>query len=260
MTSQLLFYVIIAIIIINYLIDKLLDYLNAQHFNDAVPPLLEDVYNKEEYQKSQEYKKENYKFSTLVSTFSIIITLAFFLFDGFAFVDKIARNLSNNEIIISLIFFGIIMIGSDLLTLPFSYYQNFVIEKKYGFNKSTKKLFFIDKVKGWLLMIVLGGVILTTIMWFYQLTGKNFWIYAWALVAVFSIFMTMFYSTLVVPLFNKQTLLEDGELKTELEKFAKKVGFSLDKIFVIDGSKRSTKANAYFTGFGKRKESYYMIH
>ena len=253
MTSQLLFYVIIAIIIINYLIDKLLDYLNAQHFNDAVPPLLEDVYNKEEYQKSQEYKKENYKFSTLVSTFSIIITLAFFFFDGFAFVDKIARNLSNNEIIISLIFFGIIMIGSDLLTLPFSYYQNFVIEKKYGFNKSTKKLFFIDKVKGWLLMIVLGGAILTTIMWFYQLTGKNFWIYAWALVAVFSIFMTMFYSTLVVPLFNKQTLLEDGELKTELEKFAKKVGFSLDKIFVIDGSKRSTKANAYFTGFGKKK-------
>ncbi|HBK70386.1 MAG TPA: peptidase M48, partial [Flavobacteriaceae bacterium] len=123
----------------------------------------------------------------------------------------------------------------------------------YGFNKTSKKLFFIDKIKGWLLMVILGGGILAIISWFYQQTGKNFWIYTWVFMGVFSIFMTLFYSSLIVPLFNKQTPLENGELKTELEKFAKKVGFNLDKIFVIDGSKRSTKANAYFTGFGKKK-------
>ena len=145
------------------------------------------------------------------------------------------------------------MLGSDLLTTPLSYYKTFVIEEKYGFNKSTKTLFFIDKIKGWFLTIILGGGILALIVWFYQQTGKNFWIYTWAFMALFSVFMMLFYSSLIVPLFNKQTPLQDGELKNQLENFAKKVGFNLDKIFVIDGSKRSTKANAYFTGFGKKK-------
>lgn len=253
MTSQLLFYIIIAIIVTNFIIDKIVDHLNAKHFNDKIPEELSDVYNEEEYYKSQQYKIEKFKFSTLTSTFSIIITLLFFFLDGFAFVDNIARSISDNQIFITLIFFGIIMLGSDIITTPFSYYHTFVIEEKYGFNKSTKKLFFLDKIKSWLLMIIIGGGILALILWFYQLTGKNFWIYAWILVAVFSVFMTMFYSTLIVPLFNKQTLLQNGELKTELENFASKVGFNLDKIFVIDGSKRSTKANAYFTGFGSKK-------
>ncbi len=145
------------------------------------------------------------------------------------------------------------MLGSDIITTPFSYYHTFVIEEKFGFNKSTKKLFFIDKAKGWLLTIVLGGGILALIVWFYQQTGNYFWIYTWLFIAVFSVFMTMFYSSLLVPLFNKQTPLEAGELRTEIENFSRKVGFNLDNIFVIDGSKRSTKANAYFSGFGSKK-------
>ncbi|MBT8384959.1 MAG: M48 family metallopeptidase [Bacteroidia bacterium] len=241
------------ILAVNFIIDKVLDYLNAKHFDDKIPVPLSDVYNEEEYYKSQQYKKENFKFSSIISTVSFLLTIAFFFFDGFAFVDKIANQISDNPIIITLVFFGIIMLGSDIITTPLSYYQTFVIEEKYGFNKSTKKLFFIDKLKGWLLMIIIGGGILALIVWFYQQTGTDFWIYTWVFIAVFSIFMTLFYSTLIVPLFNKQTLLEEGELKNELEKFAKKVGFTLDKIFVIDGSKRSTKANAYFTGFGKKK-------
>lgn len=253
MTPQLVFTIIIAIIITDFIIDKIFDYLNAKHFNDKIPELLEDVYNEEEYYKSQAYKKENYRFSNLVSTVTILATLAFFFFDGFAYVDKIARQISDNTIIISLAFFGIIFLASSILSAPFSYYQNFVIEEKFGFNKSTRKLFFMDKLKGILLMVVLGGGILALLVWFHQQTGKNFWIYAWLAVACFSLFMLIFYSTLIVPLFNKQTLLEDGELKDELKKFTKKVGFNLDKIFVIDGSKRSTKANAYFTGFGKKK-------
>lgn len=253
MTPQTLFIIIITILIIDFIIDKYIDYLNAKHFNDKIPTELSDVYNEEEYYKSQAYKKENYKFSLITSTFSLLLTLAFFIFKGFAWIDKIARDFSDNEIIISLIFFGIIMIGSDVISTPLSYYQNFVIEEKYGFNKSTKKLFFTDKLKGWFLTIMIGGGVLALIVWFYQQTGNYFWIYTWIFISIFSIFMTLFYSSLIVPLFNKQTPLEKGELKSAIENFAKKVGFNLDKIFVIDGSKRSTKANAYFSGFGAKK-------
>ncbi len=253
MNPELLFLIIITIIIIDFIIDKYIDYLNAKHFNDEIPEDLKDVYNEEEYYKSQAYKRENYKFSLVTGGFSILLTLGFFIFKGFAWIDTIARSYSDNEIIITLIFFGIIMLGSDIITTPFSFYHNFVIEEKYGFNKSTKKLFFIDKLKGWLLSILIGGGILALIVWFYQKTGDSFWLYTWLFMGVFTVFMTMFYSSLVVPLFNKQTPLENGELKTAIEEFASKVNFKLDKIFVIDGSKRSTKANAYFSGFGSKK-------
>ncbi len=253
MTSTTLFYILIAILIINFIIDKILDSLNTGHFDDAIPPELADVYEKDEYEKSQAYKKTNASFSTITGLFSLALTLAFFFFDGFKWVDEIARNYSSNSIVITLIFFGIIMLGSDLLTTPFSYYKTFVIEEKFGFNKTTKKTFVIDKIKGLLITIVLGGGILALIVWFYELAGNQFWLYAWALVAVFSLFMNLFYAKLIVPLFNKQNPLEEGELKSAIEAYATKVGFTLDNIFVIDGSKRSTKANAYFSGFGSQK-------
>lgn len=253
MTATLLFNIIIGIIIIDFLFDKYIDHLNAKHFNDKIPEELNDVYDENEYYKSQNYKNENYKFSLITSSLMILLTLSFFLFDGFEWVDNIARTFSNNEIVVALIFFGIIMLGSDIITTPFSYYQNFVIEEKYGFNKQSRKLFFVDKIKGWILMIVIGGVVLSLIVWFYQQTGPDFWLYTWLFMALFSIFMTMFYSSLIVPIFNKQTPLENGELRNEIENFSNKVGFNLDNIFVIDGSKRSTKANAYFSGFGAKK-------
>lgn len=253
MTSTTLFYIIIGIIILKFIFDKILNHLNAQHFKDSLPKEINDVYETEEYKKSQIYKSTNYRFGILTSTFSLLITLSFFLFDGFEFVDDIARNYSTNPIVIALIFFGIIMIGSDFISTPFSYYKTFVIEEKFGFNKTTLKTFFFDKIKGWLMMAILGGGILALIIWFYQLTGKQFWLYAWALVAVFTIFLNMFYAKLIVPLFNKQKLLEDGVLKDKISEYAKSVGFNLEKIFVVDGSKRSTKANAYFSGFGREK-------
>jgi len=253
MNPNTLFFIIIGIIIIDFIIDKVIDFLNAKHFKDKIPNELHDVYNEKEYIKSQAYKRENYNFSLITSTFTLTLTLAFFIFEGFAWIDQIARNNSDNEIIITLIFFGIIMLGSDIISTPFAFYQNFVIEEKYGFNKSTKRLFFMDKLKGWLLSILIGGGILALIVWFFLRTGDDFWIYTWLFVGVFTIFMTMFYSSLIVPLFNKQTPLEEGDLKLAIENFAKKVGFTLDNIFVIDGSKRSTKANAYFSGFGAKK-------
>jgi STE24 endopeptidase len=253
MTPELLFYIFIGILLVNFLIDSFLDYLNTKHYDDVIPNELTDVYNETDYKKSQVYKKANNRFSNYTSLFSLVLTLCFFFFKGFAFVDSFVRQYTDNDIVTSLLFFGIIMIGSDIITTPFSYYHTFVIEEKFGFNKSTKSLFWLDKLKGWLLSIIVGGAILATIVWFYQKTGAHFWIYTWLFIAAFSIFMTLFYSSLIVPLFNKQTLLEDGELKTEIGNFAQKVGFKLDNIFVIDGSKRSTKANAYFSGFGAKK-------
>jgi STE24 endopeptidase len=253
MTSQTLFYIIIAILIINFIVDKILDSLNAKHFNDVLPEELQDVYDETEYKKSQSYKAANQKFSNLTSLFSLVLTLAFFFLDGFKYVDDLARNYSTNPILIALIFFGIIMLASDIITTPFSYYKTFVIEEKFGFNKTTKKTFWLDKLKGWLMSIIIGGGIFAVIIWFYELTGSDFWLYAWALVTVFTLFMNMFYSRLIVPLFNKQTPLEEGELRNKISEYAKTVGFKLDKIFVIDGSKRSTKANAYFSGFGSEK-------
>ncbi|SDW89409.1 STE24 endopeptidase [Lutibacter oricola] len=253
MTPTTVFTILIAIILIKFIFDTILDALNAKHYNDVLPNELADVYDEKEYLKSQEYKKVNYKFSLITSSFSLVLTILFFGFNGFAFVDGLAKQVSSNNILITLIFFGIIFISSDVLSLPLAYYKTFVIEEKFGFNKSTLKLFILDKIKGWLMLIIVGGGILALITWFYQLTTNNFWLYAWLLISVFSVFMNMFYSKLIVPLFNKQTPLENGELKTAIENFATKVGFKLDNIFVIDGSKRSTKANAYFSGFGSQK-------
>jgi len=253
LNPETLFYIIIAIIIIDFVVDKTIGALNARHFNDPVPQELQDVYDDAEYKKSQRYNRENYKFGVITSAFSLLLILAFLVFDGFAYVDSLARGFSDNPIIIALIFFGIIMFASDILTLPFSWYSTFVIEEKYGFNKTTKLTFITDKLKSWALLAIVGGGILALIVWFYQITGKDFWLYTWILVTIFSLFVNMFYAKLIVPLFNKQTPLAEGSLRTKIENYAQKVGFKLDNIFVIDGSKRSTKANAYFSGFGKEK-------
>ncbi|MET6990228.1 M48 family metallopeptidase [Sediminicola arcticus] len=253
MNSSILFYTIITILSIQFLLETILDYLNSKRYQDPVPSELNDVFEASEYEKSQRYKKTNYKFGMITSTFSFLLSIGFLIFGGFEWIDSMARGISENPIIIALVFFGIIMIGSDLLSTPLSYYHTFVIEEKFGFNKSTRKLFFLDKLKGWLMTIILGGGILALVIWFFQWAGTSFWIYTWGVIALFSIFMNMFYSKLIVPLFNKQTPLEDGTLKEKLETYAKNVGFELKNIFVIDGSKRSTKANAYFSGFGKQK-------
>lgn len=253
MTATTLFWIIIAIIVLNFIIDKILDALNAKHFNDTLPNAINDVYDEADYKKSQTYKQTNYKFGIITSTFSFLLTLAFLFLDGFEYIDNIARGYSENPIVTALMFFGIIMIGSDILTTPFSYYKTFVIEERFGFNKTTKKTFVTDKIKGWIMMAILGGGILAAIIWFFNVTGSYFWLYAWGLVTVFTVFMNMFYSRLIVPLFNKQAPLEAGDLRDKISAYAETVGFKLNKIFVIDGSKRSTKANAYFSGFGNEK-------
>lgn len=246
-------YLIVIILLLQHGLELFLDYLNARHFSDPVPEGLEDVYEQEEYNKSQAYKKVNFKYQLIKGTFSMILILSFLLLGGFAAIDTWARELTNHTILQALLFFGLILLGTDLLTTPFSYYHTFVIEERFGFNRSSRKLFFMDKLKGWLLLIVLGGGMLSLLVFLFQWAGPDFWWYAWIVVSVVSLVLSFFYSRLIVPLFNKQTPLEEGSLKSRIEAYAARVGFSLKQIFVVDGSKRSTKANAYFSGFGKEK-------
>ncbi len=250
---EILFWIIIGIIVVDFLFEKYLGYLNTKTMSEVLPVELKGIYDEEKYRKQQAYQRENQRFGLLTSSFSFALTLAMFLFYGFAFVDNLAWGFTVNAIVAALFFFGLIMFVSDILSLPFSVYDTFVIEEKYGFNKTTPKTFVLDTIKGWLLGALIGGGLLALIVFIYQKTQNMFWIYAWILVSAFTIFMAMFYSNLIVPLFNKQTPLEPGELRDAIKNFADKVGFKLDNIFVINGSKRSTKANAYFTGFGSKK-------
>ena len=253
MPAQSVLIIIITILVFNFVLERILEYINSRKFGDILPAEVKDVYDEEQYLKSQKYKKVNYKFSIVTSSFSFLIIIAMFLFSGFAFTDQLARTVSEHPILVALIFFGILMFVFDLVSTPFSIYDTFVIEEKFGFNKTTPRTFILDKLKGWLLSGIIGGGIMALIIWFYLKTTTNFWLFAWMLVTAFSIFMYMFYSNLIVPLFNKQTPLEEGELRSAIQEFSDKAGFRLKNIFVIDGSKRSTKANAYFTGLGAKK-------
>ena len=251
--SESIFFLLVAIIIFNFIKDYFLDYLNSKNFDNKIPSIISDVYDKEKYLKSQEYKKTQYVFSKYSKLYGLVIILSFFYLDGFLMVDNYSRELFESPILISLTFFGIIFFGNELLGLPFSIYFTFFIEEKFGFNKTTIKTYVVDKLKSWILTILFGGGILSFIIFQEQIIGNNFWIVAWIFLTALSIILNGFYAQLIVPLFNKQSKLEDGELRKEIEKYSNKVGFDLSNIFVIDGSKRSTKANAYFSGFGKQK-------
>tara|TARA_B000000475_G_scaffold261817_1_gene246796 strand:+ start:377 stop:1609 length:1233 start_codon:yes stop_codon:yes gene_type:complete len=252
-SSESVFILLIVVIILNFLKDVFLDYLNSKNFDNKIPKIISDVYNSEKYLKSQEYKKSQYEFSKYSKIYSLIVVLCFFYFDGFLILDTFCRELFDNSILISLTFFGIIFFGNEVLSLPFSIFFTFVIEEKFGFNKTTIKTYISDRLKSWILTILFGGGVLSFIIFQEQLIGENFWIVAWMFVTGITILLNGFYAQIIVPLFNTQSKLEDGELRTEIEKYSKKVGFNLSNIFVIDGSKRSSKANAYFSGFGKQK-------
>jgi len=227
--------VIIAIVLADYLLERGLSFLNCRSIATQLPEEVKGIYSEEKYQQSQEYKRANCRLELVTASLQVVLLLALLMGGGFAFID------------------GLLFFASEILFLPFALYHTFVLEERFAFNKTTWLTFITDKLKGWLLIILLGGPLLTAVIWFYQVTQGNFWLYAWLLLSGFMIFMTMFYSTLIVPLFNKQTPLEQGELRDAIEAFSSKAGFQLDNVFVIDGSRRSTKANAYFSGLGAKK-------
>jgi STE24 endopeptidase len=248
-----LYILILSIIVIDFTFERWLDYLNSTKWSSTLPPEFSGIYDEQKYLKSQQYEKTKHGFSMLTGTMGFLVILLMFNLGGFGWLDHIIRERVTNPIYIALIFFGILGFVSEILSLPFSWYETFVIETKFGFNKSTPKIFILDHIKGFVLGAVFGGLILSLIVWIYLIAGKLFWIYALTVITFFSLFMTLFYSNIIVPLFNKQIPLEDGDLKSSIKGFCAKVGFNLDNVYIIDGSKRSTKANAYFTGFGKKK-------
>ncbi|WP_010520129.1 M48 family metallopeptidase [Croceivirga radicis] len=253
MQSSLLFYCIIAIVVIQYLIERYLEFLNNKSFLKQLPEELADVYDQAAYIKAKAYQQANYRFGNFQSLFSLVLTLNFLFFGGFNAIDTWVRGYTESPTVMAVLYFGLLFFGSSFLAIPFNYYQTFVIETEFGFNKTNKKTFLLDILKGWLLAFFFGGGLLALVIWFLQWAGPNFWLYVWATFVLVMVFANLFYSKLIVPLFNKQKPLENGPLKTAIEKYAKNVGFNLQNIFVIDGSKRSTKANAYFSGFGKQK-------
>lgn len=250
---NLVFWLIIAFVVLEFVAERWVSKLNASWFGKPIPDVLSGVFDTEKYTKQQAYSLTNYRFGVLVASFSVLVSLVALSLGLYGWLDDFLRQWLSQEVWLCLAFFGVIMVVNGVIDLPFDYYRTFVIEEKFGFNKATKAVFFADQVKNLLLSAVMGGVLLGVITAVYVALPTYFWLLAWLVVSAFSLFMTMFYSEWIVPLFNKQTPLESGELRDAIEAFAQKAGFELTNIFVIDGSKRSTKANAYFSGLGGKK-------
>lgn len=245
--------IILAFIVFDFVLDFILDTINSKTWDLPIPKELDGIYNEEQYEKARQYHKAKEKLSSITTVFSTILIVVFLIFKGFAIVHLQIAAISSSPVLQALLFFGAFSIASDIIGLPFELYGIFVIEEKFGFNKMTWKTYLSDKIKGYLLGAVIGGALLSLFVWFYTVAGGNFWWYAWILFFVFTLFFTMFYTSLIVPIFNKLQPLETGSLREKIEAFAQKVSFPLTNIFVIDGSKRSTKANAYFSGLGSKK-------
>ena len=254
MQPEVLLFIIISITVVSYVADQILDYINLKAQRTDIPKEVEAFYEKEKYLKSLAYHRELTRFSFLTSGVSFLVSLVMLITGGFGWLDSLLRPYLQGDIILALAFFAVLTLASDILTLPFQWYSTFVIEEKYGFNKTTLRTFIMDKLKGYLLSAIIGGGLLSALIYLIETIGPNFWIWFSILAALFVLFVNMFYTSLILPMFNRLTALPDGELKTAIEHFARKVNFPLDNIFVIDGSKRSKKANAFFSGIGKKKK------
>lgn len=253
MEPQFIFNTIIFIIVLNFLLERWLDWLNDKNSSSSMPNELKGIYDEENYTKQRAYDKVKSNFSIISSSFSFILILLMLFFNGFVFVDELAKSYTENKILLPLVFFAILMLASDILTTPFSFYSTFVIEEKFGFNRTTIKTYILDKIKGALISVIIGGGLMALFIWFYNYSGELFWLWTWGVFAAFMILITMFYASVIVPLFNKLTPLADGDLKDEITEYCNKVDFKLDNLFIMDGSKRSSKANAFFSGLGAKK-------
>ena len=248
-----LYWLVIAIVLAEFVWSTVLTLLNIKASHGPVPDVLQGLYDEARYRKQQDYAMTNRKFSLISDLVSTLVTLAIFAFGGFGLFDAAARAVSGHPVVQALVFWGIFYLLSWVISIPFDLYRTFVIEQRFGFNRTTPGLFAADAVKSLLMNMLIMGAVLALCAWIYTLAPRWFWLIAWGAVTLFSLFMQYFYSQLIVPLFNKQTPLPEGELRDAIEAFAARVDFRLDNIYVIDSSKRSSKSNAYFTGFGRKK-------
>ncbi|MCK6621949.1 MAG: M48 family metallopeptidase [Calditrichaceae bacterium] len=245
--------IILATLLFGFLLDLATDLLNLKALRRELPGEFEGVYDAEKYRKSQEYTRVRTRFGFITSTFGLAITLAFWFSGGFNWLDQIVRGWISHSVWTGLLYTGILIFARSALFLPFSVYGTFVIEERFGFNKTTVKTFILDILKGTALGIVIGGAVLAGVLAFFEYAGSYAWLYCWIAAILFSLFMQFIAPTWIMPLFNKFTPLEDGELRRAILSYADSVKFPLKNVFVMDGSKRSSKSNAFFTGFGKNK-------
>ena len=236
-----------------FAVSSALSWLNGKWMTHPVPAVLEGLYDEEKYRKQQDYMRVNKRIAWIERCVMLVITLAVLLTGVLGWLDDLTARWSHALLLQLLIFFAIYAVLSAIISLPFSYYDTFVIEERFGFNKTTRKTFWTDTLKSLLLTLFLGVILLSVVYLLYSYLGQTFWLWATGAVGVFILFFSLFYSNLIVPLFNKQKPLEKGPLRTAIEEAAMHMGFSIKNIYVIDGSKHSTKANAYFTGFGMKK-------
>lgn len=245
--------IILITMLFSYILGLIADTLNIKALHPQLPEEFKDIFDSDKYKKSQEYTKVNTRFGLISGTFSLVVTLAFWFAGGFNFLDQFVRSFEFSFIWNGLMFIGLLLLGNFFISLPFGIYSTFVIEEKFGFNKTTVKTFILDIIKGFALSIILGGPILAGILYFFQYTGEYAWLYSWIAAVAFTLIIQYIAPTWIMPLFNKFTPLEEGDLRKSIFSYADKVKFTLKNIFVMDGSKRSSKSNAFFTGFGKNK-------
>ena len=253
MTPQLLFNILIVITIAGFVFDQWISFLNTTTRSNKLPEALKGFYDEETYSKQQDYESVNYRFGLISDGFSFVVILLMLFLGGFAWVNSFVTAITDSAILQAILFFGILVFASDLLSIPLDVYHTFVIEERFGFNKTTPATYVFDKLKGWLLGAVIGGGILALIIFIYEKSGSWFWVLAWISISIVTLFISYFYTTLLVPVFNKLTPLPAGELRDSIEKVATLAGFSLKDISIMDGSKRSSRGNAYFSGFGRKK-------
>lgn len=246
-------FIILIALLGSYALEIVSDLLTLSSLQNEPPEELKDLYDPKEYQKSQEYTRERIRFGFMHSTANLIVILTFWFAGGFNFLDQLLRSYGWAEMTTGIVFIGTLFLGSALINLPFSIYSTFVLEEKFGFNKTTWKIFLADKIKGLFLGIILGLPLLMAILWFFEAAGSAAWLYGWATVTAFTLIIQYIAPVWILPLFNKFTPLEEGVLKQTILNYAQSVQYPLKDILVMDGSKRSAKANAFFTGWGENK-------
>ena len=251
MNPYLLF--ILIVLIGEHCFELLISFLNLRCLKSDLPEEFKGYYDEEKYKSSQEYTRVKSNFNRLSSTFSLVVTLVFLLMGGFNFIDRIARNLSSIELLSGLSFAGSLFLGSMMIRLPFEIYQTFIIEDNFGFNRTSAKTFILDKTKGILLMILIGGPALAIVFWLFSKMGRYGWLCVWGALTIIQFIIMYLAPVILMPLFNKFTALEDGDLKNTIEEYARKHKFKMKGLFKMDGSRRSSKTNAFFTGFGRNR-------
>lgn len=247
------FLVIFIALLIEYAIGVIANLFNLKSLSTKPPPALEGVYQSEEYRKSQEYLRANTRFDFVTSTFSLVVLLSFWFTGGFNHLDQAVRSWGFVPILSGLLYIGILVLGHSLIQLPFSIYRTFAIEERFGFNRTNPRTFALDRIKGLALAALIGAPLLSGILALFEYAGYHAWIYCWIAVTLFSLILQYVAPTWIMPLFNKFTSLEPGELREAILKYARSVDFPVKNVFVTDGSKRSSKSNAFFTGFGRNK-------